>query len=155
MLKLHAIGVGKDLITYEAKAEPRALADSGASSGFLGPGELKLFVSGSVFSYLATSVVDRFYRLIPGAEQTEDGIWTFPYPDNPNGFPKISVYFVFRAEEPAQHELSLAQFVWEKGTISAGQRVHGVFQKHNAKDRTVAELSSEKFSLQILGQVCL
>ncbi|KAJ6583262.1 aspartic peptidase domain-containing protein [Mycena sp. CBHHK59/15] len=133
-VKLHGLGVGDKKVTYPDGDPAVALADSGA-----------------VFSYFNSDLVDGFYTMVEGA-QLNNGIWTFPYPKTPRKFPRISVHFDCGTSEYVEHGLTLRQFVWEKGEIPAGRLVHGIFQKPNAKDDTVAELFSEKFPLQIIGQ---
>ncbi|KAJ7195297.1 aspartic peptidase domain-containing protein [Mycena haematopus] len=106
--------------------------------------------SGSVFSYFSlplSPVLDEFYALLPNAVKNED-IWTFTFESRPE---RIYLLFDLGDGEQAVHSLSMRQFIWEKGDIQPGQRVHGGFQPLGGSDGTVAKLRPS-FRTNILGQ---
>ncbi|KAJ6625196.1 hypothetical protein B0H10DRAFT_658754 [Mycena sp. CBHHK59/15] len=137
-VRLSGIGVGENIVEFTPENSQGTLTDSG-----------------SVFSYFDEDVLSTFYNFIPGAIRTDDGVWTFPYPPNARKSSRIFISFNCGLghddRRVVHHELSLRQFVYEKGKINPGDRVHGIFQAPGAQDSTVAPFPKD-VSMQVIGQ---
>ncbi|KAJ6625208.1 hypothetical protein B0H10DRAFT_659166 [Mycena sp. CBHHK59/15] len=137
-VRLVALGFGENMAKFDEDILEGTLIDSG-----------------SIFSYFNEDVLAAFYGFIPGA-MNDNGVWTFPYPAHPRKIPRIFISFKCGLgdddDRVVHHVLSLRQFVYEKGNIPPGDRVHGIFQSPGAHDSTVALLPKD-FSMEIIGQV--